>query len=72
MTNIGVTVYDLTPTSPMQLGLFDDTRLDTRSLANASDLVNDKFGGFTLVPAVMANMQDTVLKRVAFGSVKDL
>jgi DNA polymerase-4 len=71
-TNIGVTVFNLRPATPVQLGLFDDTRLDTRSLARAADIVNDRYGEFTLVPATMANMQDIILKRVAFGSVRDL
>jgi hypothetical protein len=62
----------LQPAEPEQLGLFDDTRLDTRSLAKAADMVNDRYGEFTLVPALMANMQDVILKRVAFGSVKDI
>jgi len=72
VTNIGVTVIDLHPSNPEQLGLFDDSRLDTRSLARAADLINDRYGEFTLVPAIMANMQDVVLKRVAFGSIRDL
>jgi len=72
VTNLGVTVYKLKPTTPEQLGLFDGTRLDTKSLARAADLVNDKYGEFTMVPATMANMQDVILKRVAFGSVRDL
>jgi DNA polymerase-4 len=72
VTNIGVTVYDLQPSNPVQLGLFDDTRLDNRSLAIAADEINDRYGEFTVVPAIMANMQDTILKRVAFGNVKDL
>jgi DNA polymerase-4 len=71
-TYIGVTVFDLKPASPTQLGLFDDTRLDTRALAYAADKVNDRYGEFTLVPATMAGMQDIILKRVAFGSVRDL
>lgn len=66
-TYIGVTVYNLNPTEPVQLGLFDDTRLDTRSLAEAADLVNDRYGEFTMVPALMANMQDIIIRRVAFG-----
>ena len=45
---------------------------DTVHLAHASDIVNDRYGEFTIVPALMANMQDTILKRVAFGSVKEL
>lgn len=72
VTNIGVTVFNLSPATPTQLGLFDDTRLDSTSLAKAADLVNDRYGEFTVVPAIMANMQDTILKRVAFGSVRDL
>jgi DNA polymerase IV len=59
VSNIGVTVYKLKRSSPEQLGLFDGT------------VVNDKYGDFTLVPATMANMQDVILKRVAFGSVRD-
>ena len=72
VTNMGITVIDLHPSNPEQLGLFDDSRLDTRGLARAADLINDRYGEFTLVPAIMANMQDTVLKRVAFGSIRDL
>jgi DNA polymerase-4 len=72
VTNIGVTVFNLQPSTPKQISLFEDTRLDNRSLAEASDLVNDRYGEFTLVPASMANMQDIILKRVAFGSVRDL
>ncbi len=69
VTNIAVTVFNLNSTTPMQLGLFDDTRLDSRSLAFAADSINDHYGEFTLIPALMANMQDIIIKRVAFGSV---
>jgi DNA polymerase-4 len=72
VTNISVTVYGLQPSNPEQLGLFDDTRLDTRSLAKAADIVNDRYGEFTVVPAIMANMQDVILKRIAFGNVKEI
>ena len=72
VTNMGVTVFNLVPAKPTQLGLFDDSRLDSRSLAVAADLVNDKYGEFSVVPAIMANMQDVILKRVAFGGIKDL
>ena len=72
VTNLGVTVYDLRKNGVSQQSLFDDTRLDRRSLAIASDDVNDRYGEFTLVPALMANMQDVILKRVPFGSVRDI
>jgi hypothetical protein len=35
-------------------------------------LVNDKYSEFTIVPATMANMQNVILKRVVFRSVRDL
>jgi DNA polymerase IV len=72
VTNIGVTVFNLSPATPEQLGLFDDSRLDTRSIAKAADEVNNRYGEYTLVPALMANMKDTIIDRVPFGSIRDL
>jgi DNA polymerase-4 len=66
VTHIGVTVYGLIPTTPYQLGLFNG-RLDKYQLAAAIDKVNNCYGEFTLTPALMANMDDTIIKRVAFG-----
>lgn len=72
LIHIHIAVFDVTPATPIQMGLFDGTRLDTRSLARASDIVNDRYGEFTLIPAAMANMQDIIIKRVPFGSVRDI
>lgn len=72
VTHIRIAVFDVTSVTPLQLGLFDDTRLDSRSLAYAADIINNQYGEFTVVPAVMANMQGTIIKRVPFGSVRDL
>lgn len=69
VTNIGVTVFNLQSLRQKQIGLFDNTRLDSRSLAEAADAINDQYGEFTVIPALMANMQDIIIKRVAFGSV---
>jgi DNA polymerase-4 len=72
VTHINIAVFDVVPATPIQLGLFDGTRLDTRSLARASDTVNDRYGEYTMVPASMANMKDVIIKRVPFGSVRDI
>ncbi len=72
VTHINIAVFDVVPATPVQLGLFDGTRLDTHSLARASDKVNDKFGEFTVIPATMANMKQIIIKRVPFGSVRDV
>jgi DNA polymerase-4 len=72
LTHVNIAVFDVKPVAPLQLGLFDGTRLDTRSLARAADIVNDRYGEYTMTPASMANMQDTIIKRVPFGSVRDI
>lgn len=71
-THVNIAVFDVEPATPVQLGLFDGTRLDTKSLARASDAINDRYGEFTVVPAKMANMDHVIIKRVPFGSVRDL
>jgi DNA polymerase-4 len=71
-THVNISVFNVEPASPVQLSLFDGTRLDTRSLARAADKINDRYGEFTVVPARMANMKHVIIKRVPFGSVRDL
>ncbi len=71
-THVNLAVFDVEPASPVQIGLFDGTRLDSKSLARAADLINDRYGEFTVVPAQMANMTDVIIKRVPFGSVRDI
>jgi DNA polymerase-4 len=72
VTNIGVTVYSLRSSNFRQLSLFGEGRYDTSKLALAADEVNDRYGEFTLVPAVMVNMKDIIIKRVAFGRIDDM
>lgn len=71
-THVNIAVFNVEPASPVQLGLFDGTRLDTKSLARAADAINDRYGEFTITPATMANMQHIIIKRVPFGSVRDI
>ena len=36
------------------------------------DEINDKYGDFMVIPALMMGMQEIILDRVAFGGVKEL
>jgi DNA polymerase IV len=72
VTHINIAATNVVTADPVQLGLFDGTRLDTRSLAKASDQVNDKYGEFTVIPATMANMEQVIIKRAPFQSVRDI
>jgi DNA polymerase-4 len=71
-TNISVSVYGLVRTEPEQLSIFGGTRLDSKALSDACDLINNRWGEYTVASALMANMDDLILDRIAFGSVKDL
>lgn len=71
-TNLSVSVYGLVATEPEQTSIFGGTRLDNKALSDACDAINDKWGEYTVVNALMADMEDLILDRIAFGSVKDL
>lgn len=72
VTQMGVSVYKLTPSDPQQQNIFQGTRLDSHSIADASDEINDRFGEFTLIPGTMTGMEGLILDRIAFGSVKNM
>ncbi len=69
---MSVSVYGIVPTEPQQLGLFDGTRLDNRAIADACDEINDRYGDFVIAPALMSSMDEVILDRIAFGSVRDM
>lgn len=71
VSQLAISVYGLNPNVGSQLSLFAGTKYDATRLAQASDMVNDRYGEFTVVPALMANMDNTIIKRVAFGKVND-
>jgi DNA polymerase-4 len=70
-TNLSVSVYHLVASRPEQMDLFGGGRMDKRALTDAADGINDRYGNYTLVPAVMAGMDKVIIDRIAFGSVKD-
>lgn len=71
---MSINVYDIAPWDPEQMNLFADDRAlsANKNLSDAIDIINNRYGEFKVTPATMADMQGTVLDRIAFGSVKDL
>jgi len=70
---MSVHVFNLQDKSPEQTGLFDDFQIHQRRLADAADKINDRYGEFTAIPAVMAGMRGKeILDRIAFGSLRDM
>ena len=72
VSKIGISVYGLEPTRPEQTELFETLATKQRKIASAIDKTNDIYGEFAVIPALMMNMQDTIIKRVPFGGTKDL
>jgi DNA polymerase-4 len=84
---MSVHVFGLNPWNPEQLSIFDvesrqeDVRLDRhkyssitarKRVTDAVDAINNRYGEFVVTPAMMLDMQGTILDRIAFGQVRDL
>ena len=84
---MSVHVFGLSPWNPEQLSIFDvesrqeDVRLDRHNyssitarkrVTDAVDAINNRYGEFVITPAMMLDMQGTILDRIAFGQVRDL
>lgn len=71
VAKLSVSCYNLFPFSKSQLTLFDEED-KSRKLSDAIDSINNKYGEFIIASALMVNMDNTVIDRIAFGSVKEL
>jgi hypothetical protein len=67
--NVAVSVYDLIPSTDEQLELFSSP---AHAVSETMDEVNNKWGEFVITPALMMDMDDIILDRIAFGGVKEL
>ena len=67
--NLAVSIYDLIPHQSEQLDMFASK---SHAVAEAMDKINDKYGEFVITPALMMDMDDTIIDRIAFGGVKEL
>ena len=72
-------VFGLSPYDPEQTSLFNaDMSMEFRpytasaKLSDALDVINDRYGEFTVAPAKMMDMKGTIIDRVAFGNSPDI
>lgn len=72
LAKMGISVYGLQPTLPEQLGLFDGEKGDKNKLSLSLDRVNDRYGDMVVGSALLMNMDNFILDRVAFCSVRDM
>lgn len=69
--NIAVSCYGLKRDDSLQLNFFDDMP-KRKDLIKSIDLVNEKWGDFTVASARGLRGAERVLDRIAFGGVKEL
>ncbi len=72
VAKIAVSCYNLVSDSTVQLNFFDIRDDKKKHVSDAMDTINDRYGEFIITPALMMEMKDLVLDRIAFGNVKDL
>ena len=69
--NIAVSVFGLKKDDKLQLGLFEDVAKKEKLVAS-EDLINSRWGDFTIGSAKSFGGAKVVLDRIAFGGVKEL
>lgn len=74
VSKLSVACYGLTKQTSSQLSFFDEENRKTklRSVSDALDSINNRYGEFTITPGNMVGMQDVVVDRIAFGGVKEI
>ncbi len=72
VSQLNVTCFDLISNSASsQMCLFDDNR-KLRKVSDAMDRINDRYGEYVIAPALIMDMEDTILDRIAFGRIREL
>lgn len=66
---LAVRVYDLVPNSDEQMQIFSSP---THRVSEAMDAVNDTYGEFCVGSALLLEMENTILDRIAFGGVREI
>ena len=67
VAKISVSCFELFPAKTSQVNLFD-IEDKKRKVSNALDKINDRYGEYVITPALMMDMENLVLDRIAFGS----
>lgn len=67
VAHLSISCFGFSPLETVQLDLFSQEETKKKELTKAVDEINDKYGEFTLTPALMMNTKNVVVDRIAFG-----
>lgn len=68
---LAVSCFNLTRNRSTQLNFFED-KLKRQRLTLATDVINKRWGAFSIIPARMLPAEDAAPDRIAFGSVSEI
>lgn len=66
VTRLAISCYNLQQQQTLQMELFKRKNKQT-NISQACDHINNQFGEYTITPALMMNMQQQIIDRIAFG-----
>jgi DNA polymerase-4 len=69
---LDISCFDLADAKIIQESLFETGEEKKREVSKAMDKLNDRYGEYTVIPALMFGRSKEVIDRIAFGGVKDL
>lgn len=67
---IAVSCFGLVPVGFMTPSLFETDVEKKRRVSQAVDLINDRYGEYVVVPALMIESRKTIIDRIAFAGLK--
>jgi hypothetical protein len=68
--HLSATCYALAPADHLQQTLYDDDFTRQERIQSALNLVNGRYGAFTIQPASILHIKNPMKKRIPFGSVR--
>jgi len=72
VTKLDIKCFDLAKADYVQEYLYETSQERKRKVSYALDAINDKWGEWTIYPALMHGREKEVIDRIAFGGVKEL
>jgi len=69
VAKIAVSCYELKEVASVPQTLFQTDADKKRKLSDAVDAINDLYGEYVITPALMMNMDKTIIDRIAFSSI---
>lgn len=69
ISKIAVSCFELKPVFDIPPSLFETSIEKKRKISLALDKVNNRYGEYVIYPALMMDMKNTILDRIAFGKI---